>query len=331
MSTSISDFLFNGQAPKSTTTYGTNVQNLPQWYSDFQQGIAAKGNSIAAQPYEAYGAPRIAGFNQDQTNSFNLTRNGMGAESNKIYGSMERAGAAGQNADSLGDAKGYLDRSNQRGYEAVDRYMNPYNDAVTNRIATMGARNLQENLMPAINSDFIRAGQYGSTNMMGEVGKALRDTSDGIIAEQSKVLQQGYSDAMGYNQNDLQRFGQLGQTAGQLSNSDSQMQLDSAKVSGALGTMAQDARYADINALGEVGNSLQDQTQSNLDLAYKDFNAQKNYQADQLGWVNNLIKGYAMPTSSYKSDTAPLDGAEYQPGALTSALGAGMAAYGALK
>lgn len=331
MPTSISDFLFNGQAPKSTTTYGTNVQNLPQWYSDFQQGIAAKGNAIAAQPYEAYGAPRIAGFNQDQTNSFNLTRNGMGAESNKIYGSMERATAAGQNADSMGDAKPFLDASSARGYEGVNNYMNPYNNAVTDNIARLGARNMQENLMPAINQDFIRAGQYGSTNMIGEIGKTMRDVNADILGKQSEVLQQGYSDAMGYNQNDLQRFGQLGQTAGQLSNADSQMQLDSAKVGGALGTMAQEARYTDINALGSVGNSLQDQTQSNLDLAYKDFNAQKNYQADQLGWVNNLIKGFQMPTSSYMSKDNIPEGAEYQPGALTSAIGAGMAAYGALK
>jgi hypothetical protein len=328
---SISDFLFNGQAPKSTTTYGTNVQNLPQWYSDFQQGNASMGNAIAAQPYEAYGAPRLAGFNQDQTNSFNLTRNGMGAESNKIYGSMEQAGAAGQNADSMGDAKPYLDRSNQRGHEDVGDYMNPYNDAVTDNIARLGARNMQENLMPAVNRDFIRAGQYGSTNMIGEVGKTMRDVNADILGKQSEVLQQGYSDAMGYNQNDLQRFGQLGQTAGQLSNADSQMQLDSAKVSGALGTMAQEARYTDINALGAVGNSLQDQTQSNLDLAKSDFDAQKNYQADQLGWVNNLIKGYAMPTSSYTSQEAIPKDAEYTPGALTSALGAGAYAYGALK
>jgi hypothetical protein len=328
---SISDFLFNGQAPKSVTTYGSNVQNLPQWYNDFQQGIASKGNAIAAQPYEPYGAPRIAGFTQDQSNSFNLTRNGMGAESNSMFNSMNNATQAGNNADSLGDANPYMEKSNQNAYDTVGNYMNPYNEAVTNHIATLGARNLQENLMPAINSDFIRAGQYGSTNMMGEIGHALRDTNDDILAKQADVLQQGYGQSMNNAQADLSRYGQLGQTAGQLSNADSQMQLDSSKVSGALGQIAQGARYNDINALGAVGNSIQQQNQSNLDLAKSDFDAQKNYQADQLSWVNNLIKGYQMPTSSYTSNSAPLAGAQYQPSGASSALGAGLAAYGALK
>lgn len=328
---SISDFLFNGQAPKSVTTYGTNVQNLPQWYNDFQQGIAAKGNAIAAQPYEPYGGPRIAGFNQDQANAFDLTRDGMGAESNSIYNSMNSATQAGDNADALGDADPYMAKSNQSAADTVGQYMNPYNDAVTNRIAELGARNLQENLMPAINSDFIRAGQYGSTNMMGEVGKSLRDTQESVLAQQADVLQQGYGQAMTNAQTDLARYGQLGQTAGQLSNADSQMQLDSSKVSGALGSMAQDARYTDINALGSVGNSAQDMTQSNLDMAYKDFTEQRDYQKDQLGWVNNLIKGYEQPTSSYTSNSAPLAGAEYQPSGVQSAIGAGLATYGALK
>jgi len=331
MGSSISDFLFNGQAPKSVTTYGSTVQNLPQWYSDFQQGIATKGNAIASQPYEPYDGPRIAGFNQDQSDAFNLTRNGMGAESNAIYGSMQNAAAAGQNANALGDADPYLSRSGQNSYDVVGNYMNPYNDAVTSRIAELGARNLQENLMPAINSDFIRAGQYGSTPMMSEIGKSLRDTQESVLAQQAQVLQQGYGQAMDSANADLTRFGQLGQTAGQLSNADSDMQLNSAKVAGALGTVAQDARYADINALGGVGNAQQQMNQANLDMAYQDFQKQNNYQADQLSWLNNLIKGYQMPTSSYQSFENVPSGAGYSSSPIQSAIGAGLTTYNLLK
>ena len=328
---SISDFLFNGQAPKSVTTYGTNVQNLPQWYNDFQQGIAAKGNAIAAQPYEPYGAPRIAPFNQNQNAAFDATKAGMGKESTAIMGSMGDATQAGQDANALGTAQPYLSQSGQSAANTVGSYMNPYNNAVTDNIARLGARNLQENLMPAVNSDYIRAGQYGSTNMMAQIGRDVRDTNDDILGKQADVLQQGYGQAMTSAQNDLQRYGQLGQTAGQLSNSDSQMQLDGAKVSGALGQIAQGARYNDINALGAVGNSQQAQTQSNLDLAHQDFVDQRDYQANQLAWENNLIKGYQMPTSSYTSDSGPLAGATFQPGAAQSAIGAGLATYNLLK
>jgi len=327
----VSDFLFNGQAPPSVTKYGTSVQNLPQWYSDFQQGIAVKGNAIASQPYEAYGAPRIAGFNTDQNAAFDQTRTGAGTEAGAIRTNMHNASAAGANADSYGDADPWLQRAGQNSYDTVDDYMNPYNDAVTDRISTLGARNLQEKLMPAINQDFIRAGQYGSTGMIREVGNALRDTSDGILAEQNKALQAGYGMALDTAGADMGRFGQIGQTAGNLSNADSEMQLNASKVGGALGTVAQDARYNDINALGAVGNSQQGMAQSNLDLAYRDFAEQRDYQQNQLNEVNNLVKGFQMPTSVSSQDTYPMPGVGFSPSPTASALGAGLNTYNLLK
>lgn len=328
---SLTDFLFNGKSPPSVTKYGTSTQNLPQWFSDFQQGIAVKGNAIAAQPYEPYGAPRISGFNQDQNAAFDLTRQGMGTEAGAIRTNMNNAALAGQNADSLGDASPWLNRAGQNSYDVVGNYMNPYQDAVVDRIAVLGARNLNEKLMPAINSDFIRAGQYGSTPMMTEIGRSLRDVSEGVLAEQNKALQAGYGMALDQANADMNRFGQIGQTAGNLSNADSEMQLNSAKVAGALGTVAQDARYADINALGAVGNSQQNLTQQNLDLAYKDFLDQRDYQQNQLEWLNNLVKGYQMPMSTTESFTGPLPGAQFEPSGFNSALSAGLQTYNLLK
>ena len=328
---SLTDFLFNGSAPQSVTKYGAVVQNMPQWYSDFQQGIASKGNAIAAQPYEPYGAPRIAGFNTDQNAAFDATRSGVGTESTAIRTNMDNAATAGANADSLGDASPWLNKAGQTSHSQVQDYIDPYQDQVVDRIGVLGARNLQEKLMPAINQDFIRAGQYGSTGMMAETGRALRDTSDGILAEQNKALSQGYGMALDTAQADMNRFGQVGQTAGNLSNADSEMQLNGSKVAGALGTVAQDARYADINAVGAVGNSLNAQTQSNLDMAYGDFTDQRDYQQNQLGWVNNLIKGYQMPTSESWTNTGPLPGATFDPSPLASAGSSALQTYNLLK
>lgn len=47
----ITNFLFEGSAPPSTTTYGTTTQNLPTWYSDYTQGLINKANAVAAMPY----------------------------------------------------------------------------------------------------------------------------------------------------------------------------------------------------------------------------------------------------------------------------------------
>jgi hypothetical protein len=195
-----------------------------------------------------------------------------------------------------------IQKSGQSAADTVGQYMNPYNEAVTNRIATLGARNLQENLMPAINQDFIRAGQYGSTGQMNEVGKALRDTQESVLAKQADVLQQGYGQAMTNAQTDLSRYGDLAQTTGNLSNADSQMQLDSARVQGGLGTVAQDARYADINALGAVGNSVQDMQQSNLDMAYKDFTDQR-----AVGEVKALLLAVLCSVAAHAGDAVLFD------------------------
>ena len=55
------DFLFEGKPPKAVTTYGQTVTDVPKWLSDYTQGLIARANAIAAEPYQAYGGPRIAG------------------------------------------------------------------------------------------------------------------------------------------------------------------------------------------------------------------------------------------------------------------------------
>ena len=328
---SIADFLFNGQAPKSIDTYGKTTQNLPQWFSDFQQGIAARGNELADQKYEAYGGPRIADFTPEQQQAFNQIKSTFGNESGAMKTAMNTAMKAGNGADASGAAAPWLQKAGQATYNTVDKYMDPYMDSVVDRIGDLGARNLQEKLMPAINSDFIRAGQYGSTGQMNEVGKALRDTQESVIAEQNRALSQGYSTALEAANADANRFGQIGQTAGNLSNMDSEMQLGGAKAAGALGQLTQDARYKDIDALGSVGNAKQDMGQANLDLAYKDFVEQRDYQQEQLSWLNNLVKGFQMPMQTMEQKTAPLAGAQFSGSPLSTALGTGLTTYNLLK
>jgi len=68
---SVTDLLFNGNPPPSVTSYGTATTNLPQWYSDYVQGVMATGNAVAAEPYQQYGGPRVADFTPQQQQAFN--------------------------------------------------------------------------------------------------------------------------------------------------------------------------------------------------------------------------------------------------------------------
>ena len=84
------DFLFEGKPPQSVTTYGTTVEGTPKWMSDYTQGLIARANAAAAEPYIPYGGPRIAGFSPEQEAAFGMVEENVGA-----YQPFLEAGASG--------------------------------------------------------------------------------------------------------------------------------------------------------------------------------------------------------------------------------------------
>lgn len=334
---SVSDFLFNGSAPASTTTYGTTTANLPQWYNDFLQGVAAKGNALAAEPFQNYGQPRIAGFTGDQNKAFQATRDMQGAYDGTLNSAISKVqstptnGATAASSGYLGAAAGMNGATAAQPYATnaaktatgtnLNAYMDPYIQNVVDRTGTLAARNLSEKLMPAIGDDFIRAGQYGSTRMMGEVGNALRDTNDSMTQQIGTLLSGGFNNAQSAFQTDANRqaglastmgsltntaasnMANIGQVAGNMANADASTQINAGSKLADMATAGQSMDLKDAAALQAVGNQQQQLNQSNLDMAYGDFQNQTNYPKDQLNWVNNLIKGYQMPQSSTNQTT----------------------------
>lgn len=333
----VADFLFNGSPPASTTTYGSTTANLPAWYNDFVQGIAAKGNAIAAEPFQAYGAPRIADFNTDQNAGFQTVRNAQGAFQPTLQSGVSALqGAAGQSGLTaanpyFADASGMSATSaaqpyaNQAGQtftgSNVSQYMSPYIQNVVDRAGTIAARNLNEKLMPAINQDFIRAGQYGSTRMMGEVGNALRDTNDSMTEQIGTLLNNGYTQAgQMFNQDASRAAGlastmgsltnteqgnlaQIGQAAGNLSQQGINSTINAGTNLGTLATQGQNLAYKDAAGLSTIGDAQNAMDQKNLDLAYQDFQEQKNYPQTQLNNLSNLVRGFQQPTSTTTQTT----------------------------
>lgn len=77
-----------------------------------------------------------------------------------------------------------------------DQFMNPYTEGVVNRIAQLGQRNLSENLLPAVNTTFTGAGQFGSSRHADFTNRALRDANESILGQQAQALSSGYGSAM---------------------------------------------------------------------------------------------------------------------------------------
>ena len=131
-------------------------------------------------------------------------------------------------------ASPFLGAAAQKSYGDVSSYMNPYNQAVTDQIASLGARNLSENILPAISDQFVSSGQYGSQRQGVLSERALRDTQANILAQQNQALQAGYGQALNASQNDLSRQAGLAGTAGGLGSAQQQALLGAGQATGQL-------------------------------------------------------------------------------------------------
>jgi hypothetical protein len=219
----------------------------------------------------ASGQSGLAGQGQ-----FNQASNlyGQGANGYQPYGAAA-SNLYGQSTypTGLSSASPYLQAAGNSSAQNVNEYMNPYNQNVTDRIATLGARNLSENLLPQISSNFIKSGGYGGTEQRDLMGRALRDTQESILGQQAGVLQQGYGQGLQAAQGDLARYGQLGATAG------------------SLGTQQQQMLQGAASGLSNVGS-----TQSGLNMqAGQGLSqiGQANIQASQADYARQLAAGQA--------------------------------------
>jgi len=313
------DFLFQGSPPPSTTTYGTSVSNIPQFMTDYTLGLLNKASAVAAEPYQPYGGPRLAQFSPEQQRAFQATSAMQGQYTPAVQQGLNLTQQSGA-ANIPGAAAPYMATAAMAAPQVVGAYMNPYTSSVVDRIGQLAGRNLRENLMPAVNANFIRAGQFGSRGMQEATGRTLRDLQESTLAAQSDALQRGYGAATTAAQADLLRQSQLAQLAGNQAEAQARTQLSAGQQMGNLAQLGQAMTLKDIAALEAAGQTQQQQGQKNLDIAYQDFLEQRGYPQKQLEMMNALIRGLPYSTSGQRSETGPAS--IYQPSPLAQLAGA---------
>jgi hypothetical protein len=317
------DFLFNGKAPPSVSSYGTATTGVPQWLSDYLQGTASKANALGAEQFQVYGAPRIAGLAPQQNEASAITQGNVGSWQPGFNTAGDAFSASAQNNASAA-GQPWLNQAGGTFPGAVDSYMSPYMSHVTDRAAMLGQRNLTENLLPAMGDTFIRAGQHGSTRHIEEMGKALRNTQEGITSQQLAALDQGFGRAGQLHGQDMSRLAGIGQTAGNLAT----QTADDLRATGSewmgLGRNTQSAGLTDAAALDAVGNQMRGFEQANLDLAHQDFADQRDYPRNTIDWLSSVVRGMPSPGSSVTtSGTRPASRSDVPPtSGLSSIVGA---------
>jgi hypothetical protein len=286
----------------------------------FQEYVDASGKAI----------PRVADFAPDQQAGFEATRQGaftfrpeLGTASTKtqdVFGRSalgaaqpyfgQAAGMSGvtaatpglqqgagyiagsTNALGLQMAQPYLAQAGQTAAQTVGQYMNPYQEQVVNRIGQLGTRALQEQVLPGIESEMIRAGQFGGTRQAELTGRAIRDAIEGISAQQSAALQQGYSQAQQTAQADLARQAQLASTAGGLGGAQQQALLGAgsqmADIGQAYGALTQGQQQI-LADLGKSTGALYGQdTQAQLQAAQQMAQIAQQRQQQELAGAGAL-------------------------------------------
>jgi hypothetical protein len=409
--------LLTGQATQSAASQATPYFNQANAYT--QQG--AGGTAALAQPF----------LNQ-------------ASQGTATAGAANTAALASPYMQQASQLSG---QGAQTGLGGIQDYMNPYQEQVVNRIGELGARNLRENLLPNIQDRAIQAGTFGGSRSGEAIGRALRDTQESTLAQQSAALQSGYTQAgqqlqadrarqlqaaqqqAGFGQQaagmsaadyqrmlsasgqqaaigqsmaglssadqqrllaagqqsaalgqsaagltaadyqrmlagagqqaamgqsaaglagaDLARYGQAGsqmgslgqmygnlagaagtqnlqaaQQMGTLSSQDFARQLQAGQAMGALGQQTQQMGMQNIGALEAAGATQQQQAQRSLDQAYADFLSQREYDRNNIAFLNSAVRGMTVPTSTTSASTGPAS--VYQPSPL-SQLGSALA------
>jgi hypothetical protein len=226
---------------------------LPDWYTNYAMDILANQQAIANRAFPLYQGPRIADFTALQQQAFEKT-----PQAAQAY-------------------EPYMAEASRSAADVTQQFMNPYTQNVVNRIGELGTRTLKEQVLPGIEGEMIRAGQFGGTRQAELMGRAIRDATEGISAQQSQALERGFAQSLGAAQQEQTR-------------------------QGALASQAQQLGLTGLGALQQAGGMQQAQTQRNLDLAASDFERQFAYPQEQVKGMIGALQGVgpAVPKAATK-------------------------------
>lgn len=264
---------------------------LPEWYTQYAQNVLGRAYAATEEPYQKYEAPRIAGFQPEQEEAFGTFKSTMGAY--KPY--------LGASTAALGMGTGSFTDPGVAG-----RYMNPYIQNVVSGIGATAGRNLYENILPAVNRTFIGGGTFGGSRSAEFTQRAIRDAQAAALEKQVGALTEGYK------------------TAADLYGTEARRGLEAAPLFASLGQQEQEQRLTDIKGLQDIGTLRQQLAQQSANLAYEDFERQRDYPYMQVQRLAGIGGAPSATGSGTRVESAP------GPSGTSQALGTAAAIAGIL-
>jgi len=317
-----------GGGSAATPDKTTQTTELPEWARPYAKDTLAKGaalTDINQNPYQTYGANRIAGFSPMQQQAFQGAANMQSPE--QLGTATDLAKAAGVGA--LGtNYQGGRFSGGTFGQGAADFYMNPYQQNVTDIGKREAAR--QSNILGTQQAgQATQAGAFGGSRFGVQQAERERNLGQQMNDIQAQGQNAAFTNAQQqFNADQARRMQaqQLGEQSRQygagLGLQGLQTGLQAAGQLGQLGGQ-QFQQGMDINKLQSAyGGQMQQQAQRPLDQAYQDFQNQQNYPYKQLGFMSDMIRG--LPLGQQSTSSIYSQG----PSTVQTLAGLGGAAYG---
>jgi hypothetical protein len=231
-------------------TQTTQTQTiLPQWYTDYATNLLSKAQAATSQPYQRYDVARIAPFQQEQQQAFDLYKQGMGSYQPYLSSATQQLGRGTGSFTDPGVSQ---------------QYMNPYIQNVISGIGSTAARNLSENILPQLNRTFIGGGTFGGSRSAEFTRRAVRDTQSAALGKQMEAMADAYK------------------SGADLYGTEASRALTGAQQYSQLGQSAQEQRLRELSGLESIGAKRQELAQTSANLAYGDFERQRDYPITQL-------------------------------------------------
>lgn len=305
-------YLFGQGQPNAVDTSAAATNGMPTWYQQYLSGIAGKATQIAgAQDNVAVPTQNVAGFNPDQTQAFSQVRANQGSYQPDLTAANTAAGTIQPGSSALvNQAQGAVAGPAQSwNADEAQKYMSPYTGAVVDNIQRLGLRNLNENLVPAVQDQFLGSGQFGSTRNADILGRTVRDASTDINGQVTNALNSGYTNAQTAFTGDANRAQTQQQLQAQTALSGAAANTSAGSTAattlGALGQTTQALGHTDAASLNAAGTQQQALAQAGLNADTANQTTQNNFDWNNLNNMSSIVRGQQLPTTVGQTTNAP--------------------------
>ncbi len=315
-----------GGGGKSTGV--TYTSNIPEYAEGSFMNLVGRSEALSNQPYQPYTAQRIQGFTPMQQQSFQNAQ--VQTPAQQITAGSGLAAAAGMGGLQAGQyqpqqvgTQSFIQGQNAR------NFMSPYMQQVVDIQKREAARDAQI-AGTQRNAQAVKAGAFGGSRQAIMDAEANRNLMTQLGDIQGRGLQSAFDQAQRqFNQE--QGLGLQAQQANQQAGLEGQrlglsglgVALQGAGTLGQLGQQQFGQQMDITQMLNTLGQQQQQQGQRQLDQQFADFQAQRDYPYQQLGFLSDILRGVSGSTRTMYSSQPQASGLQTLAGLGTAAAGFG--------